>query len=272
MADTTNDIITVTCDENYSPYARVFVNSLNSHNENINVAIRAVNCSTSCISMLKSLGSNVTVIDDRPDVSSKRNLLSHGQELVYDGLFESLTKNKTSVRSPRLLCSEQMAYCSNIKFQTIKTLLEKHNRVIYMDIDSIIRDDISELFNITSSGDIAMYKDAPYTEQHPGSSRLQGNEVLYHGGLIGFNNTERSKQLINDWVDVVTKDMFNWDVDEDIFYSAHHDNTVNIICVPVTYKDEDLEYESAIWSGAGQTKFSQDRYINECKKYDTQFT
>ena len=270
MADIRNSIITATCDEKYSPYAIVFINSLNRYN-NINIIIRTVNCRKDTINNIKSQGKNITVIEDNPIVSTKRRF-AHGGELVYDGLLDSMIKNKTSIRSPRLLCSEQMAYCSNIKFDTINQLLSNYTSVIYMDVDSIIRGDISELLTLTSTGDISMYKDVPYTEQCPGSRRLQGNDVLYHGGLIGVNNTNRSRSLINEWSSIISKNMFDWDIDESLFYSAHADDSVDITCLPKTYKDEDLLDDSLIWSGAGHTKFSQDRYIDECKKYNPKFT
>lgn len=273
MVGTCKKIITVTCDQNYSPYSHVFVNSLNEHNNNIDVVVRAVNCRDDTIRSIEGLGSNVTVINDTTKLSTKRDIMSHGQELAYDGLFDSMSKNKTSIRSPRMLCSESMVYSSNIKFMTIKDLLFGNNDsvVIYMDIDSIIRGDISLLFNKTLEGDIAMFKDVPYTEQHPGSTRLKGNEVLYHGGLICVNRNETTLKLMSDWCEVVSQNMFNWDIDEELFYTAHNNDDVNIICVDKTYKDEDLSHDSLIWSGAGQTKFTHDLYIAECKKYDERF-
>lgn len=273
MEDTCKKIITVTCDQNYSPYTRVFINSLNSHNTNIDVVVRAVNCRPDTLTSIEELGDNVSVINDTTKLSTKRDILSHGQELAYDGLFDSVAKNKTSIRSPRMLCSESMIYSSNIKFLTMKDLLYNNPNcvVVYMDIDSIIRGDITSLFSEARQGDIAMFKDAPYTEQHPGSTRLQGNEVLYHGGLICLNRNDVTLKLISDWCDVVEMNMFNWDIDEELFYTAHTNNDVKITCVDKTFKDEDLQVDSLIWSGAGQTKFTHDLYINECKKYDDRF-
>ena len=268
-----NVTINITCDENYSPYAGVFIKSLNTNSPGTRVVVRAVNCKAKTVKQIDSLADNVTVINDTTPLSTKRDIMSHGQELVYDNLFESLQRNKTSIRSPRLLCSEQMAYCSNIKFDTIKTLLldDVVDMVIYMDIDTIIRGDLTSMFETVITGDIAMYKDAPYTEQHPGSNRLQGNEVLYHGGLICVNNNDKTKKLFQEWSDTVNKDMLNWDVDEDLFYSIHNRDDIQIVCLDETYKDEDLRDDSIVWSGAGQTKFTQDKYIQECKKYDRKF-
>ena len=39
--------------------------------------------------------------------------------------------------------------------------------------------------------------------------------------------------------------------------------------INVKFKDEMLETNSIIWSGSGNTKFTQDRYIEESKKYGT---
>lgn len=267
-----NVTLNITCDENYSPYSIIFVNSLNQNSPGYDIVIRAVNCETKTIDMMYNLGDNVTVIDDRPDVSRSRNMLSHGKELVYDGFF-SMRGNKTTIRSPKMLCSEQMAYCSNIKFMTIKELLadKRRDMIIYMDIDTIIRGTLQGLISSASMGDIAMYKDIPYVEQHIGSTRLEDNEVLYHGGLICVTNNAVTERLFSQWSDIVSNDMTNWDVDEDLFYSVHNNKDVNIVCVDITYKDEDLNDDSIVWSGAGQTKFTHDKYIEECKKYSSTF-
>lgn len=267
--------VNVTCDENYSPYAKVFIASMNCNSPGANIVVRAVNCKEDTIKKIEQCGNNVSVITDNTRLSTRRNILSHGQELVYDGLFESIKAvNKTAVRSPKLLCSEQMAYCSNIKFKTINDLLSEmfvNDLIIYMDIDTIVRGPLDGLYEQSMTGDLAMFKDVPYTEQHPGSNRLQGNEVLYHGGLICVNNNDKTRELFADWVKIVNNDMTNWDVDEDLFYTAHNRSDISIVCLQETYKDENLNDRSLVWSGAGQTKFTQDKYIQECKKYDREF-
>ena len=265
-----DDIITFTCDERYAPYAKIFINSLNANSPGSNIIARLVNCKPETISTVRSLGPNIEVIEDITKLSSTRTMLSHGAELLYDGLFDSLVKNKTSIRSPRLLCSEQMVYCSNIKFITIKDLLAAGaGTVIYMDVDTIIRGSLVELISATKNADLCMFKDVPYTEQHPGSTRLAGMDVLYHGGLIGVNNNMTTRALFSEWVDLVTENMFDWDIDERLFSSVTEE--IKIHNIDKSFKDEDLSEDSCVWSGAGQTKFTQDVYIEECKKYDSHF-
>lgn len=266
-------VINITCDENYSPYAKIFINSLNQNAPGAHVMLRAVNCHPNTINSIEALGNNISVLQDNTRLSTKRDILSHGKELIYDGLFDSMQRNKTGVRSPKLLCSEQMAYCSNIKFMTIADLLSdgSNDIIIYMDIDTIIRGPLDDMYERVSRCDLAMYMDEPYTSQHPGSTRLEECEALYHGGLICVNNNDKTRELFHEWSGIVKDDMKNWDVDEKLFYSVHRRDDISVDVLPVTFKDEDLNEMSVIWSGAGQTKFTQDVYIDECRRYDSTF-
>jgi hypothetical protein len=104
-----------------------------------------------------------------------------------------------------------------------------------------------------------------YSEQFD-NDRLNGADFLYHGGLIGINNNNSTLNVIKNIKETVKKEIFDWDIDERVLPYIIKNN-VKILEVDKKYKDEDLNDNSILWSGSGKTKFNNDRYIDECKKY-----
>lgn len=261
-------VITFTCDEKYSPYSEILIKSIQTNSSGVHIVPRLVNCSDQTIDKITSLYTNITTIVDNKELSTKRNISCPNKELIYEGLLGSFFENKTKIKPARFLVSEQITYCSNIKFDTLDKLLKDGvKNIIYMDVDSIVRRELKPLIDIMQTGDICMYKDKPYTEQHRGSKRLQGQSVLYHGGLICVRNTQRSIELISSWKETVLNNIFDWDVDERLLSDISSTTNISVVDLPTWFKDENLDQNSYIWSGAGETKFSNNLYISECRRY-----
>ena len=257
------NVITFTTDKNYLPFAKILVNSIKKNSPNLEIVGRFVNCSDNDLLEFK----NISIISDTKKLSTIRNLKT--KEGLYAVDTEDLTlKNKTSVKPLKLFYSELIAYCSNIKFNTIKNLL-KHNikNVLYLDVDSIVRGRLDTLFEDLNNHEFCFYKDKPYSEQLD-TKRLEDEDFLYHGGLIGVHNNSNTNDIINWACDIVEEDIFDWDVDERII-TGFLNKSNSIKNINVKFKDEMLETNSIIWSGSGNTKFTQDRYIEESKKYGT---
>lgn len=263
-------VITFTCDEKYVPYSHILVRSICKNSPGVDICARLVNCDEQHSIALKELFNNIIILNDNKKLSTKRDKMTLESELIYEeSIISSLYKNKTSVKPARFLYSEQIAYCSNIKFDTIDKLLsEGYNNVIYMDVDTIIRKNLDTLFKTMSDGDICLFKDEPYSQQVTGKNRLKGVNVLYHGGLICVNNTKVTVEKIKQIKTYVSENIFDWDIDEKILAELVDDTDIKIINLPVTFKDEDLSEDSHIWSGSGNTKFTNDKYIEECRKYN----
>jgi lipopolysaccharide biosynthesis glycosyltransferase len=260
--------ITFTCDQKYSPYSEILIKSIQKNSPNLQIVLRLVNCNKQTIERISNLDTNITTIVENIELSTKRNISCSNKELMYEGLLGSFFENKTKIKPARFLVSEQITYCSNIKFDTINKLLEAGAKnIIYMDVDSIVRRELTPLIDIMQTGDICMFKDKPYTEQHRGSKRLQGQTVLYHGGLICVRNTQRSTELISSWKETVSNNIFDWDIDEQLLSDVTSKTNIAVVDLPVCFKDENLNNSSYIWSGAGETKFSNNIYLNECRHY-----
>lgn len=255
------DVITFTSDKNYIPFAKILVNSIQKNSPNVEIVGRFVNCEDEDLACFDS----ISIISDKTELSTVRNLKT--KEGLYAVDKEDLVlKNKTTIKPLRLFYSELIAYCSNIKFDTLKRLLKLQvGSVIYLDVDSIVRGEVYRLFADLSKHDFCFFKDKPYSEQLD-TKRLIDEDFLYHGGLIGVHNNKDTRDIIKWACSVVNAEIFDWDVDERII-TEFLELSKSIKNIDKKYKDEDLESGSIIWSGSGNTKFTHGRYIEECKKY-----
>lgn len=254
------NVITFTVDENYLPFAKILVNSIIKNSPDINICGRFINCSDSDLNWFAD---KITIIKDNKELSKKRNLKTKQGLYATDDFVYT---NKTEVKPIKLFYSELIAYCSNIKFDTIFNLLKNDvKNVLYIDVDSIIRGNLESLFDNLNKNDFCFFKDKPYTEQLD-NNRLEGANFLYHGGLIGVNNNNKTLSIIEKITNTVKDDIFDWDIDERVLPDIIN-KSKKILNVKKTYKDEDLDSYSLLWSGSGKTKFNNDRYIDECKKY-----
>ena len=159
-----------------------------------------------------------------------------------------------------------MAYCSNIKFNTINNLLQAdHDYIFYFDVDTIIRKDISGLIKLLESNDIVIRR----TKTNPNKPISEPGNVLYQLGLFGVRNTPATKRFFNQLEDIVNKDLYNWDIDQ-IEFAALIDlfeSDIIIGDMPETYKDETLNESSHIWCGAGTKKMNDVHYLQEMSLY-----
>jgi len=255
------DVVTFTTDKNYIPFAKILVNSIQKNSPSVKIVGRFVNCEGVDLEYFKDID---TILDEK-ELSTIRNLKT--KEGLYAIDKEDLVlKNKTTVKPLRLFYSELIAYCSNIKFNTLKRLLDNNVRnVIYLDVDSIVRGGLHELFTDLNSHEFCFFKDKPYSEQLD-TKRLIDEDFLYHGGLIGVHNNKNTRDVVKWACSIVDADIFDWDVDERII-TRFLELSESVHTIDKKYKDEDLEIDSIIWSGSGNTKFTHDAYIEECKKY-----
>lgn len=250
----------------YLPLLIVFLKSIekNSRETFDKIIIRCIGFDPD----LSYINLNIIKIIDNKKLSKKKNMLSTEGEYVNDTLYDGLKKSKIGIRAGRWLYSEEIAYCSNSKVLTILDTLKRYNLpVLYSDVDTIVRGNLSELIEYAYQNDICVVEDEPYTTQHNGSKRLLGHDKLYQGGLISFNNNATVINFTEYWSKLVIKNYKDWDADEKYFYETLQKYELSIHNLDIKFKDEDLNMNSIVWSGAGTTKFCDDRYIEEYRKY-----
>ena len=269
-----NLTIICTCDEEYIPFTKIFISSLAQNTKNINLHCRLINCPETAGDDLRHIFPNTYVQHDNRELCAKRKHLSKEGVLLHEQLLDSDSKTR-KYRGARWLFSDKMAYCSNIKYNTINHLLnEGFKYLLYMDVDAIVRKDLSSLATIISENDITIRLDKignsirPITE--PGG-------VLYHCGQIGITNNIRTKMFFKEVEERTNTDLYDWDADQIEFYNVAKkmEREIDIFNMPVTYKDEGtldvpktFNSESHIWCGAASVKYSNKDYLDECERYE----
>ena len=260
-----NNYITFTCDSNYFPYSIILIESILKNSPKTKIIGRFVNCTLEQHKQLTKYKRLYKIFDNKK-LSTIRNLKTKDGNFAVD---DFIGNNKTKIKPIRLFYSEQIAYCSNIKFNTLYDWMKNYNgdNIIYLDVDSIVRGPLDDLFESINNNDFAFFKDIPYTEQFENSNRLEESDFLYHGGFIGIHNNKKNELILERYRDQVSKNIFDWDIDEYILPKLINEN-IDILEIDKSYKDEDLSDKSIIWSGSGRTKFDNHRYIVEAKKYN----
>lgn len=258
-----------TTNDKYLPLTTAFLHSLFSNSPHTfnRVIVRCVNFDPD----FSNISSNIVTLLDNKMLCSKKKHFSTEGGLINEYITEGLQKSRIGFRGARWLYSEEMAYCSNIKTDTILMALEDYNEpVVYSDVDTIIRGDLTGLLNIVKTHDISVVEDISYTEQFGDVDRLSHQDKLYQGGLIGFNTTHNTLKFVKQWRDHVMNNYTDWDADERYFYDTVNSvNSVSIGNIDNIYKDEDMSDRAIVWSGAGITKYCDEKYTKEYNRYIT---
>tara|TARA_B100000470_G_scaffold202285_1_gene175024 strand:- start:269 stop:802 length:534 start_codon:yes stop_codon:yes gene_type:complete len=174
--------------------------------------------------------------------------------------------------------SEQMAYTCHKRFHNIIDLLDKgFKSILILDVDSIVKRDLTELFdNIeqhdisaltrqVEPGDIAYYD----REQQNYVTSTQTRTGFHEEGTLGTSNNETTRSFWKEIYEGVEKEMDDWDVDCKVLYRtyAKYEDKLTVYEVPRSYKDKyEHSEDSHIWSGDGIRK-KLPKYLEEQKKY-----
>ena len=173
-----------------------------------------------------------------------------------------------------------MAYCSNIKFDTINMVLEKGlDNFFYFDIDCIVRKKLTGLVNIIENNELVFrvtemsgtLKERFKTKTPRVCYPRWERNVMYHGGMFGGQNTKKVRDIFKKIKSVINNDMLDWDIDEIAIHDTieSHGSDVSIYRLDDIYKDEIKRLdESVVWSGAGPTKYTDTVYVDEARKYN----
>ena len=265
-------------DIKYTKLLKPFLRSLFHHNDNVNVHVTLVNCDE-MNSEIKSINKNININNDNTKISTKREHLARHGALLFDSIYNKGTKPITGGFSgPRFLTSNLACYCSNIRFRVIENLLNKgYETVLFMDVDAIVKKNLSTLHGLIASHDITIMK------EHRGfnsrstiiSKQLAPPDMIdWHCGIIGVQNNNTTMKFIKTLKERTERDMWNWDADQDQFNITYNEfkDKIRLCNLPREYKDEGYRQkrysdDSYIWCGAGEAKYSNRQYINEQNKY-----
>jgi hypothetical protein len=278
-------IIACTTNERYIPFTTMFLKSIKDNSPWCDVYIKFVNCKeTSIRSLITDFNITNYSVDTIP-LSKKRNQLSKENVPIHEFIATDYKKNISCVKGARWLFSDEMSYCSNIRFAVINDLLKKgFDNIVYSDVDAIVNRDLTPLLDIIKKCDIAVRVDRNKTTDntsYPNRPITEPDGTLYHMGLLGIRNTKTSRKVFSTIEERVWDDMSDWDADHIEFYNTvepgRKDNIITVHDLDRLFKDEGEDpltgvedgfmESSYIWSGAGSIKYTNEQYNNKLKEY-----
>lgn len=280
-------VIISTCDQEYIPILKPFLRSLRKNAGRVQPYIRFINTKKESIDEMCETYPNLWYSIDNIELDTKRKNLNKKGILLQEELDRGFKNKETKFRGARWLYSDKMAYCSNIRYNSINRVLGagvKH--ILMMDIDAIVRKDLGELYDTIKSHDLCVvcsnsedFVQRQLCEEETKRLRFPELEEFYHGGFIGVRNSPLMREIFQKIEKNIN--LYDWDSDElvisKIFTKFERD--IDIHNLPRKYKDEGLysleeacpvfQESSVVWSGTASTKYTNRVYNEELKLYDS---
>ena len=264
-------VVTFCADDKYMDHARVLVSSLRQTNPNLHMYARLVNTEQDL---------SCEVYHDNTKLSTKVNLFKLAGRFDHTFMeteYSFWNRRKGQVR-PSIMYSEQMAYTCHKRFHNVIDLLDRgFKSILILDVDSIVKKDLTELFDHIEQHDIA----AITRQVNPGDIAYYDKErqnyvtpkkpgIGFHEeGTLGTSNTENAHAFWSEIREQVEQEMDDWDSDCKALYKTYsrYKDKLSVYELPRTYKDKYEHSEhSHIWSGDGVRKKLPD-YLEEQKKH-----
>ncbi|WP_167837462.1 glycosyltransferase family protein [Halosimplex halophilum] len=116
---------------------------------------------------------------------------------------------------------------------TIGPDLSPYEKTLYLDSDTYVCNDISELFDLLEQYDLAIAR----TPAKPQLSDLPEPWHLYNCGVIAYRDTTETRELLNDWQQRYRAELAEQDrpVDQPAFVRALWDSDVRWFTLPQEY-------------------------------------
>jgi len=252
-------VITCTSDETYFPHLYVLLKSLFQYNKS-SVIIRGVHLSQDNIDNLNDIN-NVYVVDDKTPLCTKRTIMTRG----IDGGHPRM-KNLRS-----RLTSEHECYCTHSKFYNVDLLLNNgFNKILALDVDTIVRESLAELYDMIEVTDLIIEHKARLPNMF-----IPTNHLIFKEGLMVVKNTKYTRLFYRKISSTLKYQLFNcvkdFDIDSDHEVIGQvYDEMKDDICLsnlPLKFKDTTFDDNSVIWSGKGDRKFTNMKYISCFNQY-----
>lgn len=162
--------------------------------------------------------------------------------------------------------ASKRGYCANIRCQVMAKIFKLgYKYVLYVDADSIIRQDCSNLKNIITKKDITICK-RDYEKKV---------NLKFATGIIGIQNNATTRLFLKKWIEEINKTgIYNWFSDQIGFARVYQvmKNDLNFLSLPETYRDWNFKKNTHIWTGKGERKLNNRLYILEEKFYQKAFS
>jgi hypothetical protein len=214
----------------YVSYIECYIRSLNRTNPNIPINVHLINCKDEDISRIQRL--------------SKQVIIS--------------TKTKTKYNRPYIMDDlvKMRGYCMNSRIKFLIKVLDKYNRVILMDANTIFRRDMRSHFDILSKYDLyAIRKDKTKT---------------FLCGIFGMRNSDIMKTFLRKWLsDVKELGYYSDNSDQLSFYKIflQLEKKIKYHSFIHKYRKFNCNPILDVWIGKGNRKNAQLSFNTEIYKY-----
>lgn len=155
---------------------------------------------------------------------------------------------------------QKRAYCANIRGEIIKDLLARGSKLLlYLDSDSIVRKDLSELETLMKSHDILILK----------RTEIKDSRLRFLTSTIGLNNTDATRHFVQRWAEIINENIYEWWTDQISFANTYDQlsSTINLMSIPQKFVDSQFSIFSPIWTGKGEKKYGAELYLLEEQYY-----
>lgn len=159
--------------------------------------------------------------------------------------------------------SEKRAYCANIRIKVMLELLQKGTPyLLYLDCDSLVRKDITELFDLIKQCDMTFYIE-----------KRSNKNLSAKSGAIGVKNGPDAINIFNEYHALLSKSKYRiWGRDQRHLlelYHKHLEKGTGGVYKPLPHKFLDWLFkpDSPIWTGKGPRKEHNKIYVKEFNKY-----
>lgn len=225
------------CTENYFKYLTIIIKSIKkTQKSKYSIYVYLINFKSKIITdILKN--NNIYVEFITIDVSKIKNC--------------KIINKKYKEKKIYIIKSPLACYSANIRINKINDLLKKGiDNILYIDVDSIVLYDLTFLHENMYDKDVGLF----YLE----------NEVK--SGIIYVRNTEISRKFFVDVEHLLNKlGVFKWYSDQisltNIYNQYNNDTNIKISQLDIKYLDWYFKDDSYIWTGKGDRKKKNNKYI-----------
>ena len=268
--DRTQTTIVCTSNERYISVLDACLNSIRGNSSDVNVVSRLVNVEDHTYEKILDNHNDMHFMREIIDTSACRDIMTDtAANLGWEQLLNKV-KIKKSRTGMHEFHSQESAYCSNIKFNTINMLInDGFECVVYLDADTLVMNDITHIKEMIKGHDIGMY----IHEEEVGKYKTYHQQEYsgWHAGFMVATNTSLCKQLYREVEKRVNDNIYDIEADEDEFEAVYRIwlEDLRLKLFDKRYKDSGPEFshESFMWTGQGSNKSCSVQYIEQFNQY-----
>ena len=241
------NVIACVSNSNYIKYTRKFLKSVYNTNPNTRVHVALLNVTDSDYNAISNISGNIICKRVTKNLSVNRKYpwyLPHYIKSTYSNATEYrdayYRKEGTSILSRVRLLSDEELYCLYLKYKCVESLLREADNVLLLDVDTIIRGDLDEIFS--HSYDIMLKQVNKY------------EYITFQEGACCFTSNDKTETFIRDICKFCREHKTDWQADQLFFRKEYYERNIGIRfgALPTEYRScvgEGLNEKSIIWSG-----------------------